>query len=122
MELIESLKPIFDFLIKYYLFHTILSIVFSLIIARIYYHFFLKENIETLKTEHENELLKEKLNFKEKISKLEEKYQEKIENLNNKLLDKDKEIQDLKLENVKLNNQQYIDYQLRQYSRGINNE
>lgn len=122
MELIESLKPIFDFLIKYYLFHTILSIVFSLIIARIYYYFFLKKNIETLKTEHENELLKEKLNFKEEISKLEEKYQEKIENLNNKLLDKDKEIQDLKLENVKLNNQQYTDYQLRQYSRGINNE
>ena len=118
MEEIGMLKPIFDFLIKYYLFHTILSIVFSLIIARIYYYFFLKENIETLKTEHENELLKEKLDFKEEISKLEEKYQEKIENLNNKLLDKDKEIQDLKLENVKLNSQQYTDYQLRQYSRG----
>ena len=116
METIESLKPIFDFLIKYYLFHTIVSIIFSLIIARIYYYFFLKKNIETLKTEYENELLEEKLNFKEEKSKLEEQYQKKIENLNNKLLDKDKEIQDLKLENVKLNSQQYTDYQLRQYS------
>ena len=34
MEEIGMLKPIFDFLIKYYLFHTILSIVFSLIIAK----------------------------------------------------------------------------------------
>ena len=118
MEITDLFKLIADFLIKYYLFHTFVSIIFSLIIARIYYYFFLKKDIETLKTEHENELLKEKFNFKEEISKLEEKYQKKIENLNNKLLDKDKEIQDLKLENVKLNSQQYTDYQLRQYSRG----
>ena len=49
MELIESLKPIFDFLIKYYLFHTILSIVFSLIIARIYYYFFLKKKYRNIR-------------------------------------------------------------------------
>lgn len=32
-----------DFLIKYNLYQTILSIIFSLIIAGIYYYFFLKK-------------------------------------------------------------------------------
>ncbi|EGN67145.1 hypothetical protein HMPREF0401_01161 [Fusobacterium animalis 11_3_2] len=62
--------------------------------------------------------LKKNLISKKKYQNLKKNIQKKIENLNNKLLDKDKEIQDLKLENVKLNSQQYTDYQLRQYSRG----
>ena len=60
--------------------------------------------------------LKKNLISKKKYQNLKKNIKKKIENLNNKLLDKDKEIQDLKLENVKLNSQQYTDYQLRQYS------
>ena len=107
-----------DFLIKYNLYQTILSIIFSLVIVGFYYFLWTRKNIRELKTEHENEILKERLNFQEEKSKLEDQYQKTIETLNNKIADKDKEIQDLRFKNTELNSQQYTDYQLRQYSRG----
>ncbi len=112
MELIESLKPIFDFLIKYYLFHTILSIVFSLIIARIYYYFFLKKNIETLETEHENEILKKQTDFEKEKNELKENYSNEIKTLKEKISKKDERIHKLELENIELRTKSYTDTQI----------
>ena len=121
MELIESLKPIFDFLIKYYLFHTILSIVFSLIIARIYYYFFLKKNIETLETEHENEILKKQTDFEKEKNELKENYSNEIKTLKEKISKKDERIHKLELENIELRTKSYtntkIYEQMVQHSR-----
>lgn len=110
------------FLIKYNLYQTILSIIFSLVIVGFYYFFWTRKNIKELKTEYENKILKERFEFQEEKSKLKDQYQRTIETLNNKIADKDKEIQELKLENVKLNSQHYTDYQLREYSRRNKNE
>ncbi|HCE33448.1 hypothetical protein [Fusobacterium sp.] len=112
MELIESLKPIFDFLIKYYLFHTILSIVFSLIIARIYYYFFLKKNIETLETEHENEILKKQTDFEKEKNELKENYSNEIKTLKEKISKKDERIHKLELENIELRTKSYTNTQI----------
>ena len=112
MELIESLKPIFDFLIKYYLFHTILSIVFSLIIARIYYYFFLKKNIETLETEHENEILKKQTDFEKEKNELKENYSNEIKTLKEKISKKDERIHKLELENIELITKSYTNTQI----------
>ena len=112
MELIESLKPIFDFLIKYYLFHTILSIVFSLIIARIYYYFFLKKNIETLETEHEKEILKKQTDFEKEKNELKENYSNEIKTLKEKIYKKDERIHKLELENIELRTKSYTDTQI----------
>lgn len=109
---IGILKPIFDFLIKYYLFHTILSIVFSLIIARIYYYFFLKKNIETLETEHENEILKKQTDFEKEKNELKENYSNEIKTLKEKISKKDERIHKLELENIELRTKSYTDTQI----------
>ena len=112
MEEIGMLKPIFDFLIKYYLFHTILSIVFSLIIARIYYYFFLKKNIETLETEHENEILKKQTDFEKEKNELKENYSNEIKTLKEKISKKDERIHKLELENIELRTKSYTNTQI----------
>lgn len=111
-----------DFLIKYNSYQTVLSIIFSLVIAALYYLFWTRGNIRELKKEHEKEILKEQLNFKEEKSKLKDQYENKIETLNNKIIERDKEIQDLKFEMLELKNQHYVDSQIVQYSRRENNE
>ena len=99
-------------MIKYYLFHTILSIVFSLIIARIYYYFFLKKNIETLETEHENEILKKQTDFEKEKNELKENYSNEIKTLKEKISKKDERIHKLELENIELRTKSYTDTQI----------
>ena len=112
MEEIGMLKPIFDFLIKYYLFHTILSIVFSLIIAKFYHYFFLKKNIETLKTEHKNEILQKQNDFEKEKNELKENHSNEIKILNEKISTKDEEIHKLQLEILELKTKSYTDTQI----------
>lgn len=112
MEITDLLKSIVEFLIKYYLFHTFVSIIFSLIIARIYYYFFLKKNIETLKTEHENEIFKKQTDFEKEKNELKENYSNEIKTLKEKISTKDEKIHKLELEIVELKTKSYTDIQI----------
>ena len=101
-----------DFLIKYNLYQTLFSIIFSLIIARIYYYFFLKKNIETLETEHENEILKKQTDFEKEKNELKENYSNEIKTLKEKISKKDERIHKLELENIELRTKSYTNTQI----------
>ena len=106
MEEIGMLKPIFDFL------HTILSIVFSLIIAKFYHYLFWKNNIETWKTEHKNEILQKQNDFEKEKNELKENHSNEIKILNEKISTKDEEIHKLQLEILELKTKSYTDTQI----------